>query len=101
SSISRLGADLADVPDADADAPTRQRYVDGMRALGILCSRGEPLDEISRDAVGQGLMAGPLDTREAATYALGRCARISTELFALAEEREVLAGRLVPAIGTS
>ena len=99
-SITRLGKDLAVVPAADAAPELRRRYIEGMYALGILCSRGEPLDEIARDAVGQGLTQGPLDTREAAAYALGRCARISTEMFALAEEREVLAGRLAPAVGT-
>jgi cyclophilin family peptidyl-prolyl cis-trans isomerase len=67
-----------------------------MTALAILCARGHPLTETARDAVVQGFDTPEPAGRRAAIYALGRCARPSAEVLALANEREVIVDRLVP-----
>lgn len=91
-SVERLAADLARPPVGAG----HQRYADAMSALAILCARGHPLTESARDVVAQGLGVPEPSGRRAAIYALGRCARPSAEVLALANEREVIVERLVP-----
>lgn len=96
-SITRLAVDLAHLPargvDGDPVAAGR-RYDAGMQALGILCSRGHALDEVARDAVGQGLDADDEGLRATSAWALWRCIEPSAEVLSLAAERRVLVDRL-------
>jgi cyclophilin family peptidyl-prolyl cis-trans isomerase len=95
-SIDRLAADLAVVP-GEADA---ERWALAMEALGTLCARGHALTELARDAVAEGIELPRASPRQASLYAMGRCARSSAEVLAVAAERRVIVDRLAPTVAT-
>jgi cyclophilin family peptidyl-prolyl cis-trans isomerase/HEAT repeat protein len=93
-SVDRFAIDLARTPVGSG----HRRYIASMTALAVVCARGHALTETARDAVVQGLEAAQPQVRHAAIYALGRCARTSAEVLALANEREVIVERLGPSL---
>jgi cyclophilin family peptidyl-prolyl cis-trans isomerase len=93
-SVKRLVREMSAPPEEDS-GPEAQRYGDAMRALGILCSRGEALDASGRDAVSEQLRSINGSVREGVLFVLGRCAQSSAETFAMAEERRVMAQRIM------
>jgi len=96
-SVTRLAVDLAHLPRSNTDGPAEAsapRWEAGMRTLGVLCARGHALDELARDAVGQGLGASESELRATTAWTLWRCVPPSAEVLSLAAERKVLVDRL-------
>ncbi len=88
-SVARLAVDLEG--SSHANAPARSAR---MEALGLLCVRGWSLDPAARDVVVGGLDAEEGSVRQASLYTLGRCVSASSELLAIAAEREKIVKRL-------
>jgi cyclophilin family peptidyl-prolyl cis-trans isomerase len=91
-SVTRLIKEMQAEP--ENEGPDTQRYADAMRALGILCSRGETLSTEGRDAISERLRSVHAEVRWGVLFALGRCAQSSAETFAFAEENKVMAQRI-------
>jgi cyclophilin family peptidyl-prolyl cis-trans isomerase len=93
-SMQRFAIDLAEQPTREHASEYVQRWTTGMEALGLLCARGYPLDEAGVTVIVDGLEREDVEAARASAYALGRCARSSSEL--LAESREAIVTRLAP-----
>jgi cyclophilin family peptidyl-prolyl cis-trans isomerase len=100
SSVRRLVREISHPP-AQVGESEEQRYADLMASLGILCSRGQALNAAGRDAISEQLRSVSRSARSGALYVVGRCARPSSEAFALAEERRVMAERIMNKLGNA
>jgi cyclophilin family peptidyl-prolyl cis-trans isomerase len=99
-SIDRFAVELAPRISGPEPGARLSRRVAALEALGVLCARGIPVNASARDALAQSLDATRGEEVSAAAYALGRCARVSSETLAVAEERKVLVARLTRSMGT-
>lgn len=93
-SMQRFAVDLAEQPTRHHPPHYVARWTASMEALGLACARGLPLDEAGVGVIVDGLEREDPEAARAAVYALGRCARSSSEL--LAESREAIITRLTP-----